>query len=89
MSKVIFKIYKWDKYFIAESLSHNIVTQALSLDELYKNIQEAVDLYFDEDNDNNWYEIVANLSIFANKWINTRLLREKSLSKSVRNMVSR
>lgn len=51
MKKTIqFHVYKGDKYYIAEGLDLPVVTQAKSLDELARNIQEAVELHLaDED----------------------------------------
>jgi len=37
-------IYKGEKYYIAEGVDLPIVTQAKTLDELVKNIKEAVEL---------------------------------------------
>lgn len=45
-----FSISKGDKYYIAHAIDFPIFTQAETLDELIKNIQEATNLHFsDED----------------------------------------
>jgi len=51
MKKIIqFHVYKGDHYYVAEAADLPIVTQAKSLDELARNIQEAVELHLtDED----------------------------------------
>ena len=46
MKRIIqFHIYKGDKYYVAEGVDLPVVTQAKTLDELAKNIKEAVDLH--------------------------------------------
>ena len=42
-----FHISKGEKYYVAEGVDVAIVTQGKTLDELAKNIQEAVELHFD------------------------------------------
>ena len=42
-----FKVYKEDDSYIAEGVDLAIVTQADNLDELVKNIEEAVSLHFE------------------------------------------
>lgn len=60
-----FHVYKGDKYYIAEGLDLPVVTQAKSLDELAKNIEEAVSLHLaDEDPAN--YSLVAQPSVMLN-----------------------
>jgi predicted RNase H-like HicB family nuclease len=47
MKKIVqIHIYKGDNYYIAEGVDLPIVTQAKTLDELVKNIREAVELHF-------------------------------------------
>ncbi|MCX6609850.1 MAG: type II toxin-antitoxin system HicB family antitoxin [Acidobacteria bacterium] len=41
------RISKGDKLFVAECLDLPVVTQAATLDDLAKNIQEAIHLYLD------------------------------------------
>ena len=43
-------IYKGDTYYIAEGVDLPIVTQAKTLDELTKNIQEALTLHLEGEN---------------------------------------
>lgn len=45
-----FRISKGEKYYIAECTDLPIVTQGHSLDELVKNIQEALELYVEGEN---------------------------------------
>ena len=48
MKKIIqVHIYKGDKYFIAEGIDFPVVTQGKTLDELTKNLQEAIGLMLD------------------------------------------
>jgi predicted RNase H-like HicB family nuclease len=45
-----FKVYKEDNSYIAEGIDLSIVTQADNLDQLVKNIEEAVALHFEGEN---------------------------------------
>lgn len=45
-----FKVYKEEDSFIAEGLDLSIVTQADNLDQLVKNIEEAVTLHLEGEN---------------------------------------
>lgn len=45
-----FKVSKEDKFYVAEGVDLSIVTQADSLDQLVKNIGEAVSLHFEGEN---------------------------------------
>jgi len=45
-----FRVFKDENTYIAEGLDLAIVTQAMDLDELVKNIEEAVVLHFEEEN---------------------------------------
>jgi predicted RNase H-like HicB family nuclease len=45
-----FKVYKEDNSYIAEGIDLAIVTQADDLDQLVKNIEEAVSLHFEGEN---------------------------------------
>ena len=47
---VLFQISKGEDQYIAECVGLPIFTQAFSLDDLVKNIKEATDLYFEEEN---------------------------------------
>jgi len=51
MKQIIqFHVYKGDDYYIAEGVDVPVVTQAKSLDELAKNIKEAVELQLEDEN---------------------------------------
>ena len=43
------RIFKGDKYFVAECFDLPVVTQALTLDELTENLKEAISLQLEED----------------------------------------
>ena len=43
-----FKISKEGKHYIASAVDFFIVTQGKSLDELFRNIREAMELYFED-----------------------------------------
>ncbi len=45
-----FQISKSDGYYVASATDFSIVTQAPTLDELTKNIQEATELHFEGEN---------------------------------------
>lgn len=45
-----FRVFKDENTYIAEGLDLAIVTQAMDLDELVKNIEEAVVLHFEGEN---------------------------------------
>lgn len=60
-----FHVYKGDKYYIAEGLDLPVVTQAKSLDELAKNIEEAVSLHLADENTAD-YNLVAKPSVMMN-----------------------
>ena len=47
---VKFEIYNDGKYWCAKGLDHDIFTQGRTLDELMKNIKEAVILHFEDEN---------------------------------------
>lgn len=47
---VHFSISKGEKYYIAHAVDFPIFTQAKTLDELVKNIREATDLHFSDEN---------------------------------------
>ena len=65
-----FHIYKGEKQYVAEGIDLPVVTQGKTLDELAKNIQEAVELHLEGENlaDFNLApqpSILANLELFA------------------------
>jgi predicted RNase H-like HicB family nuclease len=58
-------IYKGDKQYIAECVDLPVVTQGKTLDELVKNLREAVDLQLEGENLAD-FDLVANPSVLAN-----------------------
>jgi predicted RNase H-like HicB family nuclease len=66
MRKVIqVKIYKGEKYYVAECLDLPVVTQGETLDEVVKNIREAISLHLEGEDLRDW-DISPNFSILAN-----------------------
>ena len=47
MGKITAVIHKGDKYYIGECLEIDVVTQGKTIDEVLKNLNEAVNLYFE------------------------------------------
>lgn len=45
-----FRVYKGEKYYIAECVDLPIVTQGKTLDEVVENIREAVELHLEGEN---------------------------------------
>ena len=65
MKKIIqVHIYKGDKYYIAECIDLPVVTQGKTLDELMKNLNEAIELQL-EDEDIKDYNLAPKPSILA------------------------
>jgi len=65
MKKIIqVHIYKGDKYYIAECIDLPVVTQGKTLDELMKNLNEAIELQL-EDEDARDYNLAPKPSILA------------------------
>jgi len=51
MKKVIsVHIFKGEKYFVAECIDLPVVTQGKTLDELVKNLKEAIELHLEDEN---------------------------------------
>jgi predicted RNase H-like HicB family nuclease len=66
MKKIIqVKIYKGEKYYIAECMDLPVVTQGKTLDEVVTNIKEAVDLHLEGENLAE-FDILPGYSILAN-----------------------
>lgn len=66
MKKVIsVHIFKGDKYFVAECLDLPVITQGKTLDELVKNLKEALELHLEEENLQD-FDIAPNPAIIAN-----------------------
>ncbi|MDP3934727.1 MAG: type II toxin-antitoxin system HicB family antitoxin [Candidatus Giovannonibacteria bacterium] len=65
MKKIIqVHIYKGEKYFIAECIDLPVVTQGKTLDELAKNLREAVSLQLEGENPSD-FDLVENPSVLA------------------------
>ena len=60
-----FHIHKSDKYYVAQGIDFPVVTQAKTLDELAKNIKEAVELHL-EGQDLSKLDLAPNPSIMLN-----------------------
>ena len=60
-----FKIYKGEKYFIAEGVDLPIVTQGRTIDETVKNIREALSLHL-EGEDLSELDVQSNSPILVN-----------------------
>lgn len=58
-------IYKGDEQYVAECVDLPVVTQGKTLDELVKNLREAVDLQL-EGEDLADFDLAANPSVLAN-----------------------
>ena len=66
MKKIIqVKIYKGDKYFVAECVDLPVVSQGKTLDEAVENIREAIDLHLEGENLDEW-DISPEYSILVN-----------------------
>jgi len=65
MKKIIqVKIYKGEKYYVAESVDLPVVTQGKTLDEAAENIRQAIDLHLEGENLEDW-DILPDFSILA------------------------
>ncbi len=47
---ILFRVYKGEKYYVAECLDLPIVTQGKTLDEVVENIKEAVEVHLKDEN---------------------------------------
>lgn len=66
MKKIIqVKIYKGEKYYVAECIDLPVVTQGKSLDEVIKNIKEAISLHLEGEDLKEW-DILPDFSILVN-----------------------
>jgi len=59
------KIYKGEKYYVAECLDLPVVTQGETLDEVVANIKEAIELHLEGEDLKEW-EILPDFSILIN-----------------------
>jgi len=66
MKKIIsVHIFKGEKYFVAECIDLPVVTQGKTLDELVKNLKEALELHLEEESLED-LDIAPNPTIIAN-----------------------
>jgi predicted RNase H-like HicB family nuclease len=66
MKKVIqVKIYKGEKYYVAECVDLPVVSQGRTLDEAAENIRKAIDLHLEGEDLEEW-GILPDFSILAN-----------------------
>lgn len=66
MKKIIqVKIYKGEKYYVAECIDLPVVTQGKTLDEVVKNIKEAIELHLEGEDLKEW-DILPDYSILVN-----------------------
>ena len=66
MKKIVqVKIYKGEKYYVAECVDLPVVSQGKTLDEAARNIREAIDLHLEGENLEEW-DILPDFSILAN-----------------------
>jgi len=66
MKKIIqVKIYKGEKFYVAECVDLPVVTQGKTLDEVVKNIREAIDLHLEGESLEDW-DISPDFSVLAN-----------------------
>jgi predicted RNase H-like HicB family nuclease len=64
-SRYQFKITQEDDTFIAEGVTLPIVTQAKTLDNLFENIEEAISLYYEDENVQTPFSINLELQCHA------------------------
>ncbi|MBE3128722.1 MAG: type II toxin-antitoxin system HicB family antitoxin [Candidatus Hydromicrobium sp.] len=66
MKKIIqVKIFKGEKYYIAECLDLPVVTQGKTLEEVTENIKEAISLHIEGEDLKDW-DILPDFSILIN-----------------------
>jgi predicted RNase H-like HicB family nuclease len=66
MKKIIqVRIFKGEKYYIAECLDLPVITQGKTLDETASNIKQAIGLHLENENLADW-DILPDYSILAN-----------------------
>ena len=66
MRKIIqFKVYKGEKYYIAECIDLPVVTQGKTLDEVVENVKEAVALHLEGEDVKEW-DILPDFSVLVN-----------------------
>lgn len=66
MKKIIqVRVFKGEKYYVAECVDLPVVTQGKTLDEVAANIREAIDLHLEGESLEDW-DILPGFSILAN-----------------------
>ncbi|MDI6591746.1 MAG: type II toxin-antitoxin system HicB family antitoxin [Patescibacteria group bacterium] len=66
MKKIIqVKIYKGEKYYVAECIDLPVVTQGKTVDETIENIKEAISLHLEGENLKEW-DISPDFSVLIN-----------------------
>ena len=66
MKKIIqVKIYKGEKYYVAECVDLPVVSQGKTVDEAAANVREAIDLHLEGENLEEW-DILPDFSILVN-----------------------
>ena len=65
-------VSKGDKYYVAEGIDLPIVTQGKTLDELAKNIKEAIELHLEGENPAD-FNIAPNPSVLMNFELPTQI----------------
>jgi len=66
MKKIIqVKIYRGEKYYVAECLDLPVVTQGKTLDEVVENIEEAISLHLEGEDLEEW-EILPDFTVLIN-----------------------
>jgi len=59
------KIYKGEKFYVAECVDLPVVTQGKTLDEVVENVREAIDLHLEGESLEEW-DISPDFSVLAN-----------------------
>jgi len=59
------KIYKGEKFYVAECVDLPVVTQGKTLDEVVENMREAIDLHLEGESLEEW-DISPDFSVLAN-----------------------
>jgi Uncharacterised protein family (UPF0150). len=59
------KIYKGEKYYVAECVDLPVVSQGKTVDEAAANVREAIDLHLEGENLEEW-DILPDFSILVN-----------------------
>lgn len=59
------KIYRGEKYYVAECLDLPVVSQGKTLDEVVENVKEAIELHLEGEDLKEW-EISPDFSILVN-----------------------